>query len=243
MRILAINGSPRGTGGATWWVLQKFVEGAEKAGATAEVVHLAQKNIHCCTGELACWFKTPGVCIHRDAMDEIIPLMKEADALVLATPVYVDGMTGLLKNCIDRMVPVADPHFEIRDGHLRHPGKGSSNIRSVALVSTCGFHELDNFDPLVAHVKAICRNLGVDYAGAVLRPAAPVFPSIPAIHPLLFRIRAIKKGIERAGSELATAGEISEETSEAAAAELISKEKYFEEANKWFDKELAKAGK
>ena len=240
MKVLAINGSPRGAHGATWWVLEKFLKGAASAGASCDVIHLATRKIHPCTGELACWFRTPGQCIHKDDMDPILDAMREADALVLATPVYVDGMSGTLKNCIDRMVPVADPHIELRGDHCRHPVRGAARTKRIALVAGCGFFELDNFDPLVAHAQAICRNLGAEFAGALLRPAAPMFPSIPTIHPLFFRIRAVTKAMEQAGKELALEGRISDATAKAAAADVISRERYVDEANRWFDKELAK---
>lgn len=240
MKILAINGSPKGTHGATWWVLEKFLKGAEEAGGRTQVIHLAAKKIRPCTGELACWFKTPGRCIHSDDVEEVLAAGSDAEALVLATPVYVDGMTGLLKNCIDRLIPTIDPHIDLRDGHCRHPSHGSWNIRRLALVSVCGFPELDNFDPLVAHVKAICRNLNAEFAGALLRPAAPMFPPIPTIHPLFFRIRAVTKAIEQAGREFATTGRIPEEAARAAAAEVIPREEYRENANRRFDEALKK---
>lgn len=241
MKILAINGSPSGTRGATWWVLEKFLTGATEAGAASEVIHLATKKIRPCTGELACWTRTPGKCIHGDDMADVIAAGEGVDALVLATPVYVDGMTGLLKNCIDRLVPTADPHFEIRDGHCRHPSRGPwAAMRRVALVSVCGFPEIDNFDPLVAHVKAICRNMHAEFAGAVLRPAAPMFPALPTIHPLFFKIRAVAKAIGRAGREFALGNRIADETRQAAAAEIVTREQYREQVNRWFDKELKK---
>ena len=240
MKILAINGSPSGTGGSTWWVMEKFLKGAEEAGASVDIVQLVGKKIHHCTGELACWFKTPGRCIFRDDMEGVISKIGASDALVLASPVYVDGMTGLMKNCIDRLVPSVDPHFELRDGHCRHPGRGMAGIKNLAFISTCGFFEIDNFDPIVAHAKAICKNLGANFSGALLRPAAPMFPSLPTIHPLFFKIRAVTKAIHKAGTEFASGGSISEETAREASADLITKEKYFEEANKWFDKKLEK---
>jgi multimeric flavodoxin WrbA len=237
MKILAINGSPRGKAGLTWHVLEHFVSGMEKAGADIEVLQLAGKKIHHCTGELACWFKTPGKCIHHDDMNEISASMERADYLVIATPVYVDGMTGLMKNCLDRCVPIADPHIVLRDGHMRHP-KRNHSIKKVALVSVCGFWELDNFDPLVAHVKAICRNLNADYAGAVLRPAAPALPVAKFIHP--FKLHAVHKAMEQAGKEFVSDGKISEKSHTDISAEIISRDTYIEQANKYFDKELAK---
>jgi hypothetical protein len=41
---------------------------------------------------------------------------------------------------------------------------------SVALLSTCGFADPENFEPLIAHVKAICENLSWRYAGALTVP-------------------------------------------------------------------------
>ena len=166
-----------------------------------------------------------------------------AEILLIATPIYVDGMTGLLKNFIDRIVSSADPHFEMRDGHCRHPSRKERALKRIALLSGCGFPELDNFDPLVAHIRAICKNMNATYAGAVLRPAAAVFPSIPTIHPLFFKIRAISKAIEQAGRELVLEGKISDKTAEEAAAELIPREEYYKNANAWFDEELKKLEK
>jgi len=37
-------------------------------------------------------------------MQMLLPKITEADALVLATPVYVDGVTGPMKNLLDRII-------------------------------------------------------------------------------------------------------------------------------------------
>lgn len=240
MKSVIINGSPRGEQGMTWFVLSRMIEGMKKAGAEPEVIHLANRKIHHCTGEFACWFKTPGRCIHHDDMEQILLTFKDATTVVLATPVYVDGMSGLLKNFLDRMLPAADPHFVLRDGHIRHPAR-SSTIWRLALVSVCGLFELDNFDPLVAHIQAACRNMNADYAGAVLRPAAPMLDSAKFLHP--FKTHAIGKAMERAGLELVRDGRISPETTAEAAAEIVSKETYFEQSNKYFDREIGKVAR
>lgn len=240
MKILAINGSPRGKSGATWWVLERFIQGIEDAGEKTEVIELAGKKIHHCTGEWHCWFKTPGKCIHKDDMGELLMLLDSADTVVFATPVYVDGMTGIMKNFLDRSIPSADPHFEIRDGHCRHVFRQKGPKKRVALVSVCGFPELDNFDPLVTHIKAVCRNMDAEFAGALLRPAAPMFPEIPTIHPLFFKIRAVTNAIKKAGTELVRDGKISNETSNKASADIISKEQYFKVVNEEFSKILSR---
>lgn len=239
MKIFAINGSPRGTHGYTHKVLELFAEGARAAGATVAIEQLAQKKIHHCTGELACWTKTPGKCIHKDDMEQLLPQMTEADGVVFASPVYVDGMTGLLKNFLDRCVPSVQPFFEMRDGHIRHPSRHGHTQRA-ALLSVCGFIEMDNFDPLVHHMQAICKNMNADYAGAVLLPAAPAWDAVKFLHP--FKFRKVKAAIRTAGEQFVTLGSIREDTTQLIAQPLITTEQYVEAANKEFKKKIDKLG-
>ncbi len=235
MKVLVVNGSPSGERGKTWWVAKRFVDGMKDAKAEVTIVHLQGKKIHHCTGELACWLKTPGKCIHKDDMDFILPFFYEVEAVVLASPVYVDGMTGLLKNFVDRLVPTVEPFFEIRNGHIRHPAR-NTKISRVALVSVCGFPEMDNFDPIVHHVRAICRNMNAKFAGAVLRPAAPALDAAKIFHP--FKTWDVSGAIKKAGIEFVQDGEISDETAATAAMEIFSAEDYKREANKSFEKAL-----
>jgi multimeric flavodoxin WrbA len=39
----------------------------------------------------------------------------DADVIVFASPVYADGITGSMKNLIDRIIPGLQPFFELRD--------------------------------------------------------------------------------------------------------------------------------
>ncbi len=237
MNILVLNGSPRGAKGMTARILALFTEGMQDAGTHVTTITLAEKKIHHCTGEFACWFKTPGTCIHRDDMDDILALFSRHEGIVLATPVYVDGMTGLMKNCLDRMVPVVKPFFEMREEHMRHP-RTTSVSQNVALLSVCGFNELDNFDPLIHHVQAICKNMNAAYAGAVLRPGAPGMDAAKFVHP--FKLHRIKAALRAAGKEFATEGIIRKDTTLAAAQELFATAKYVNEGNKRFHKMLEK---
>ena len=239
MKIFIVNGSPRGTKGYTHKLIELFAEGAREAGAEVTIEQLAQKKIHHCTGELACWTKTPGKCIHKDDMAQLLSQMTEADSVVFATPVYVDGMTGLLKNFFDRCVPSAQPFMEMRDGHIRHPSRHGNSPR-VALISTCGFLEMDNFDPLVHHIKAICKNMNAVYAGAVLYPAAPAMDAMKFMHPL--KLRKIKAAIRTAGEQFVTLGSINEETAKVIAQPLFTVEQYVDAANKGFKKKIDKLG-
>ena len=72
MKVLAINGSPRGQFGNTEVLLKPFLEGCAEAGAEIETIYLKDKEIKHCIGCFTCWTKTPGKCIHKDDMEELL---------------------------------------------------------------------------------------------------------------------------------------------------------------------------
>jgi multimeric flavodoxin WrbA len=172
MDVLIINGSPRKERMHTGTFARLFAEGMKESGATVDFIYPKDLEIGDCRGCLNCWGNTPGKCIQDDDMVDVLDKIAKSDIVVLATPVYVDGMTGLLKTLIDRTIPLLHGRFEIREDHCRHPPRDYVNKGKLVLLSVAGFVEMDNFDPLVSHVKAICKNLSREYAGAVLRPIA-----------------------------------------------------------------------
>jgi len=107
MRLLGICGSPRK--GNTEWMLTKLLESAHEAGAETELILLRQKDIKLCRGCLTCEVgrdRKPGVCVIKDDMAPLLPKMLEADGIVLGTPVYFYLLSALLKNFLDRTVPI-----------------------------------------------------------------------------------------------------------------------------------------
>lgn len=99
MLVLGIYGSPRKKGN-TDLMLDAFLEGAAAGGAEVERVYVRDLVIQGC---LACGYcDDKGVCVQKDAMTEVYPLMDRAERIVVASPVYFYGVTGQLKLLIDR---------------------------------------------------------------------------------------------------------------------------------------------
>lgn len=221
MEVVIINGSPRKDRGHTGAFASLFAEGMKEKGANVEFIYPRDLEIADCTGCLNCWGNTPGKCIQEDDMAEVLNKIAKADILVLATPVYVDGMTGLLKTLLDRGIPLLHGRFEIREDHCRHPPRAFVNKGKMVLLSVSGFTEMDNFDPLVTHVKAISKNISREYAGAVLRPIAWAMPGakeqgVP--------LDDIFEAVKEAGRELISNGSMKEETLATIAREYIPRE-------------------
>jgi multimeric flavodoxin WrbA len=104
MKIIAINGSPHGKWGSCSYMLGKMFEECEKHGAETEMIRLIKCRINWCLGCGKCM--SEGVCPQNDDVKEIQEKMRSADGIVFASPVYVLHVTGLLKNFIDRCLPM-----------------------------------------------------------------------------------------------------------------------------------------
>ena len=101
MLILGLQGSPR-KGGNTDTLLASFLEKASHAGAAVKTIQVARAGIVPCIGCGYC--ETHGTCVITDdpmAM-ELYGLLREADLVVAATPVFFYGISAQLKVLIDR---------------------------------------------------------------------------------------------------------------------------------------------
>jgi len=243
-KVLVINSSPNGEKGNTEILVNSFVEGLEAEGASIKRLYTKNLKIGSCCGKVHCWTTHPGVCAKKDDMTMVLREMQEADILVLASPVYVDGMTGSMKNLLERCLPKSYPYISFRDGHCRHNRRTHHGYKQLVLISNCGFHEMDNFDSLLHHIKAICRNRGCEFAGALLRPHGPALPvllnKIPAKVPLHQRALNVLTSAERAGRELVSSGKMSDEALAGVSRELISRKGYQMLVNGHFGFEVAK---
>ena len=115
-------------------------------------------------------------------------------------------MTGPMKTFLDRLTPLLKGRVELRDGHMRHLVREDVKRGKIVLLSACGFAELDNFDPLVAHVKVASRNLGREYAGEILFPSGWFLRRSEAMED-------VKGMVRSAGVELVETGRIPGELS------------------------------
>ncbi len=104
MLVCAINGSLRGSHGAIHKILQSLGKGVERAGGSWGLVQLAELKIEGCRACNQCQTTNTFKCIF-DSHDDTALVhhkMRQADILVYASPVYVFGMSSLLKRLIER---------------------------------------------------------------------------------------------------------------------------------------------
>jgi putative NADPH-quinone reductase len=172
MNVLAINGSPRLKNSATFHILDNLLVGMREAGASTDLIHLREQKIQPCTGCFSCWVKTPGQCILKDDMAPLLDKLVWADLTIYGTPLYHFNMTGLMKNFIDRTLPLFEPwliKLPTEPNLTTHPHRAPKQ-RSMFLVSVAGFPEFDHFAPLVETFKYNAKIGNTKYLGEILRP-------------------------------------------------------------------------
>ncbi|MBT3181248.1 MAG: flavodoxin family protein [Deltaproteobacteria bacterium] len=238
MKITAFNGSPKGKNGNTFIMVDEFLKGAISVGAEAEQVLLSEKKIHHCIGCLACWTKTPGKCIFEDDMRELLPKF-DTDFIVFACPVYVDNVTGLMKNFMDRMIPIADPHFTTDErGESRHVMPPNYKFPKLVIISNCGFPEQSHFEVFKVLFKRVARNMHTEVAAEIYRGEGELMKMKSLLlKPFQYKY---KKLLQRCGKEVMTDGRLSDETIEKLEKPIVPPDQYSKHANKHWDRELAK---
>lgn len=121
MKILVLNGSPRPNGN-TAAMVASFVEGARESGHDVQIVDVCQKRIAGCLACEYCHTKGNGKCVQQDDMQEVYPLLEEAEMIVLASPIYYHSFTGQLQCAINRIYALDKP----------------KNLKKAALIMSSG---------------------------------------------------------------------------------------------------------
>ena len=91
---------------------QAFQRGAEEAGNDVTFISLRGRKIAFCLGCLTC--QRTGRCVISDDANAIEQEVLNADAVVLATPVYYYEMSGQLKTLLDRMNSMYPKDYRFR---------------------------------------------------------------------------------------------------------------------------------
>jgi len=112
MKIIAVFGSPQPRGN-TAGLARAFLAAAREQGAEVQEYPVNQMNFKGCQGCRVCKTKEDA-CILEDDLPPVLNAVKEADILVLASPVYFGDLSGQLKCFFDRTFSYLNPDFSSR---------------------------------------------------------------------------------------------------------------------------------
>lgn len=205
MNILAFNSSPRDNQTSkTELVLQKFLEGARRAGGVTETLYLKNYQIKHCIGCRSCWIQTPGRCVQQDDMsEELFDRCVQADLVVLASPVYHATMNARMKLFVERTLPMIDPL-------KKAPETGGLPLRfekmpQVVTLSVCGAWDPAMFEALSLTWRMCLGGLLI----AEIYRHSSEFLSLPEFHT---QAQAVLEAVAQAGEEVVRQGQVNPDT-------------------------------
>lgn len=141
MKVVAFNGSPREKGN-TYFALKMVGEELEKEGIELEIVHVGNKAIRGCIGCNGCAKNRDEKCVmsEENFVNEWIQKIKEADGVLLGSPVHFASLGATMKAFLDRAFYVAS----VNGGLFRHKvGASVVAVRRSGGVPT--FDQLNNY--------------------------------------------------------------------------------------------------
>jgi multimeric flavodoxin WrbA len=112
-QIVIFNGSPRMDGNIAT-ILDTIAKGARENGAEVKYYTLFKMKFMACQSCFNCRMKDD--CLIKDELHEALQKVKEADAVVIGSPIYMMQMTGPVKNLYDRLFPLTDNDYNPRFG-------------------------------------------------------------------------------------------------------------------------------
>lgn len=223
---LIIQGSPRGREGLTEELVRPLIAGLDSQKIPYRTVYLQGLDIKPCQGCNDCWVKKPGVCVHKDDMAGLLKDLVETDLVVLAGPVWFGGLSGLLKNFIDRCRPLQEPWLVAHPSQgTHHPAREGSILgQRMVLAAVGSLSRADDYQALTALAEELSSICLSPLAGRLIRPSAEILHLGRRVGPAydLFR-----ESIQAAGVELARSGRVGEETERAVSAPLYRDEVAF----------------
>ena len=158
LKVLGIAGSPRRNGN-TDLLLRQVLAGTASQRAEAKTVILSELNISPCRHCDGC-IKT-GKCVVDDDMQWIHTDLREADIVVLASPIFFMGVTAQTKAMIDRCQALWVIKYIFKLPVATNPSKERIGI----FISVGGTRLHDLFKPATATVKSWFKTLDITYAG------------------------------------------------------------------------------
>ena len=154
-KIACLLGSPRQNGNSQL-IAHKIAEAAQALGATAEFFPLYKLNYSGCVACMACK-KTSEECVLRDDLTEVLRAIREADILIVASPVYFAHITGPLKSALDRLYSLMAPTY-LSGGPISRLAPG----KQCAIVLTQGAADPEAFANIF---PTLAQFLGPDWFG------------------------------------------------------------------------------
>lgn len=155
MKCVCVLGSPRVNGNSEI-LAQTFLKTMESLGAETKVYALNKLKYRGCQACMACK-KNLETCAVKDDLIEVLDAVREADVLVLASPVYYGDITAQAKGFVDRTYCYLAPDFmTIPNPSRLKPGK------KLVFIQTQGHPDVTQFNDIYSKYSNFLKWYGFE---------------------------------------------------------------------------------
>ena len=224
MKILVFNGSPKKEASDTMHITRAFLEGlSEQEPHDIRTIHVIDRHIEFCSGCLAC-MRNGGICRHKDDMRDILEQILASDLLLFSFPLYCYGMPAMLKNLIERTLPLSSLAMQKVGDRYEHVGQADFSHLKYVMICGCGFpNSTHNFEPAVAQFRLMFPTGHT----VITVPESPMFNAPEAAMVTVPRLELVKE----AGRQYAKTGAIDPSVLAQIGAPMIPEETYAQIVN------------
>lgn len=210
MKILVLNGSPKGNESNTLRITNQFLEGISSTDDhQIKFVAIKDLNIENCIGCFSCWTKSPGKCIFNDDMNFLLDEYINSDLIIWSFPLYYFSMPSKIKAFMDRLLPLNLPYMnsEVKNG-ASHVERFDTKNKKYVLISTCGFHSREN------NYEALEKQFEILYGKDKLTKIICTEGELLKVEELNYKTKPYLDNVYEAGKEYALHFKLSEETNQ-----------------------------
>lgn len=225
MKIVAINGSHRGKKGNTHKLIEKLFEGASQKGAICEEILLSEHKINPCIDCKICNSeKTMFKCVYDDKDDVkmIFDKIREADLVIIASPVYLFTISGKLKIFLDRINSTADSNSFLlnNNGLFFHHIDEKLCSKDYVFIITCDNFMDETVKNSISYFKTYNKFMNGKIKGMLIRKSCKfLFNKSNSANSL--KSEQSFNAFYNAGKEIAEKGCISKRTQKIASQNII----------------------
>lgn len=147
MKVLMVNGSPKGDKGGTYLALCQAKKALEEEGVEVQIFNLGAKPMNDCIACNKC--RELGRCVFEDSVNQFVRLAREADGFIFASPVYFAHPNGRILSFLDRVF------YSRSDAMAYKPAAGINVSRRAGGVSSM---DVINKYMTISHMPVVSAN-------------------------------------------------------------------------------------
>lgn len=140
-------------------LLQKAMDGAVSEGAETQLINLYDYSFKGCISCLRCKLKDSdcnGLCAYQDAITPVLEKCRNADAIIIGSPIYYDCLDGQMRCFLERLMFPLDPYSVDENGKRK---RFLDKVVPVGAVYAMNAPSPEFYTPMFSSIESYLRHI------------------------------------------------------------------------------------